>query len=117
MCILGCTRPDIRDINSHVAPNIPAEKWKDLGLELLNGNIVELGNIEADVQGTNQRVIKIFEKWLAKHNATWSELIAVLEKIHLNYLADNIGKNFLSITGKFMCMHIHIHCNSIANYH
>ena len=104
--LLGCAHPDIRDLNGHVTPNIPAEKWKDLGLELLNGNFVELGNIEADVQGTNQRVNKIFEKWLAKHDATWSELIAALEKIHLTYLANNIRKTFLSITGKFICMHV-----------
>ena len=106
MYYLGCTRPDIRDLNSHVTPNIPAEKWKDLGLELLNGNIVELSNIEADIQRTNQRVNKIFEKWLTKHDATWNELIAALEKVHLTYLADNVTKNLLSITGKYIYIYV-----------
>ena len=102
MYSLGSSHPNIRDLNTSVTPYIPAEKWKDLGFELLNGSDVELNNIEADIQGTNQRVIKMFEKWLTRRDATWNELIAALEKIHLTHLADNLRKKFLSSTGKDM---------------
>lgn len=99
MYCLGSSRPDIRDLNTYVTPNIPAEKWKDLGIELLKDSSMDLNDVEADTQGTSQRINKMFEKWLTRRDATWNELIAALERIHLTYLADNIRKNFLSRTG------------------
>ena len=99
--LLGCSCPSIRDLSLHVTPNIPAEKWKDLGLELLHDN-AELTHIEADIQQTSKKVNKMFEKWLTRKNATWNVLIAALEKIRLPYLANKIRKDPLSIGGKGM---------------
>ena len=42
----------------------------------------------------------MFDKWLLRHSATWNELIATLEKVQLTFLADNIKKQLLTITGK-----------------
>ena len=102
MCYLGSSHPDISDLNTYVTPNIPANKWKDLGLELLCCSSAELNDIERDIQGTGQRVNRMFEMWLTRCDATWNELIVALEKIHLTQLADNIRKNFLSRTGNDM---------------
>ena len=99
LLFIGSSHPDIRDLNHQITPNIPPEKWKDLGLELLSGNSVEVNNIETDTQGTRQRVTKTFEKWLDRRDATWNKLIAALENIHLTYLADHVKKTFLSVTG------------------
>ena len=96
---VGYGHPDIRILRSHVTPDIPPEKWKDLGLELLNGNSNELNNIEADVHGTIGKINEMFDKWLTRREATWNELIVALENIHLTYLADKIRKNVLPLTG------------------
>jgi len=50
--LTGSNHPDIRDLNSHVIPNIPADKWEDLGAELLAGNTSQLSHIRAATTDT-----------------------------------------------------------------
>ena len=104
ICItVGCDiHPKARDIHTHVIPHIPADKWEDIGYELLDDDnaAIELGHIKASISETRQRCKAMFEKWLLKRSATWNELITALEKVDLTFLADNIKKQLSTVTGK-----------------
>jgi len=115
ICI-GDDHPNTKDINTHVIPHIPADKWEDLGVELLDSDTVaaELSRIKADKQETSLRCKAMFEKWLLSHSATWNELIAALERVRLTSLAVNIKKILSSTTGTYVVnyriyMHTYIH--------
>lgn len=100
ICI-GDDHPKNKDINTYVIPHIPADKWEDLGLELLDidTSTAELGRIKADNPETSQRCKVMFEKWLHRRTATWNELIVALERVKLTFLADDIKKILSSTTG------------------
>ena len=103
VCIyIGCDHPKAKDINTYVVPHIPADKWEDLGYELLDDDnaSIELGHIKASNPETRERCKAMFEKWLLSRSATWNELITALEKVQLTFLADNIKKQLSTITGK-----------------
>ena len=102
---VGYDHPTAKDINTHVIPHIPADKWEDLGYELLDADnaTIELGHIKASNSETRQRCKAMFETWLLSRSSTWNELIAALEKVQLTYLADNIKKYLPPITGKWLC--------------
>ena len=99
--LIGSDRPKPKDINAYVIPRIPAHKWEDLGLELLDDEtgITELGHIKASNPGTQQCCKAMFEKWLHRRSATWNELIAALQKVELTTLADDIKKALSSMSG------------------
>ena len=103
MYSIGCSHPraNLKDLNTHVIPHIPADKWKDLGFELLDSetSAAELSHIKANNPEIRQRCEAMFEKWLLGRNATWNELIVALQKVGLMFLADNIEKTFISMTG------------------
>ena len=96
--LAGSDRPDIRDLNRHVIPNIPADKWEDLGAELLDGNTAELSHIRAATSDTPLRCKRLFEKWLSRRDSRWDGLVSALEKVQLTYLVDTIRK-ILHTTG------------------
>jgi len=94
--LAGSERPDIRDLNRHVIPNIPADKWEDLGAELLGGNTAKLSHVKADAQDTCHRLKLLFERWLYRCDASWDVLVSALEKIQLTHLAHTIKTDILS---------------------
>ena len=99
---IGSDHPKANDIYNHVVPKIPADKWEDLGCELLGGDnaAIELSHIKASNPDTRQRCKAMFEKWLLSRSATWNKLIAALENVELTFLADNVKNHLLTITGK-----------------
>ena len=105
VCLIGYShrRANLKDINTHVIPHIPADKWEDLGIELLDAETgaAELSRIKANNPETHQRCRAMFEKWLLGLDATWNELIAALQNIELMFLADKIEKTFSSMTGSY----------------
>ena len=103
MCsFIGSDHPEAKHLNSRVVPYIPADKWEDLGYELLDGDnvAIKLGHIKASNPETIQRCKAVFKEWLLRRSATWNELIAALEKVELTFLADNVRKHLSTITGK-----------------
>lgn len=101
---IGNDRPNAKDLHTHVIPNIPADKWEDLGVELLQTS-VELSHIKASSSETSQMCRKMFDDWLNGRDATWNGLIDALDKVGLTYLAGNIKKNLSSITGSYIAMY------------
>ena len=69
---------------------------------MLDGDSVamELNYIKANYPDTKQRCKAMFERWLLGSSATWNKLIAALEMVGLTFLADDIKKKFLFLTGK-----------------
>ena len=82
-------------------PYIPADKWEDLGVELLQAT-AELSYIKASSSETKQMCRKMLDNWLNGHDATWNGLINALDRVGLTYLADDIEKNLPSITGSYI---------------
>ena len=95
-------RPDIRDLTRHIIPQIHAEKWEDLGVQLLSGNTAELSHIKEDATTTHKRFTVLFEKWLRECDAKWDGLINALEKVQLNYLAQKLREMLKKAPGIFM---------------
>ena len=101
---IGCDKPEIGDLVHHVAPNLNKD-WSYLGYELLeakNSNIIQQieGNIKGDV---TECANKLFERWLklGYPNTTWNRIIAALEKINLNALAQDISSKLLPAAGSY----------------
>ena len=72
-------------------------KWYELGLKLMISNEV-LKVIETDHPcNTNTCCRVMFEKWLEKTpNASWNQLVTVLDSIKMNTAADAVRKLFKS---------------------
>ena len=66
--------------------------WKDVGIELLGGgNDDALDVIENDNSDMTNCCSKMFRLWLERQpTASYRQLIQVLEKVKLNYLADQV---------------------------
>jgi len=90
---VGDDRPSLKDLHNHIVPGI-ADKWKDLGVQLLNPRDNELDIIEKNNPRDVMECCKcMLQKWLrANPDANWDDLIASLRCpcIQLNYLADQI---------------------------
>ena len=86
----------------HVIPQIPADKWKDLGTLLLKGNTAELSHIKDNASTIQERLSLLFEKWLRECHAeaSWDRLIYALEKIQLNHLAQTLKAMLKKTAGK-----------------
>ena len=93
----GTDRPTLKLLNSHVRNKVGSE-WYYLGEELLCYEHSEkLNIIKQDHPGDVKMCItKMFKTWLDVDNeATWNNLIAALEQIDKNALAENIRRNIL----------------------
>ena len=94
MCrLLGNMRPVLRDLHNYVLLEV-ADKWRQLGVQLLPPNHQEVLRIIA-VDHRNDAVScceRVLEKWLETTDATWDQLIRVLRSpgIQLNYLASQL---------------------------
>ena len=71
-------------------------EWYDIGLELLDGNIVALDEIMAKYSSdVNKCCTEMFKKWLQySPEANWDQLALVLSEIGLNTAAENIISEF-----------------------
>ena len=69
-----------------------AQVWKDVGIELLGGrNNDALDVIENNNSDVTNCCSKMFQLWLDRQpTASYRQLIQVLEKVKLNYLADQV---------------------------
>ena len=90
---VGGDRPKLRDLVNHVVPSV-ANKWYDLGLQLLDSNDEnELNVIEAsDVQNDAKTCCrKMFSMWLNTDElASWQKVIEALGLIELDNVASKI---------------------------
>jgi len=90
---VGGDRPKLRDLVNHVVPSV-ANKWYDLGLQLLDSNDEnELNVIEAsDVQNDAKTCCrKMFSMWLKTDElASWQKVIEALGLIELDNVASKI---------------------------
>ena len=97
---VGSDRPSLKDLYDHVVNNV-ADRWRDLGVQLLRPDQEEILDIIAanhpnDVVGCCKCVLK---KWLeTTTNATWNELIRALRSpsVQLDYLAGQIEQMMIT---------------------
>ena len=72
--------------------------WKDLGVELLDAGSDDALNIISNSNDVIKCCSAMFQLWLDRQpNASWRQLIEALEKLQLNYLANDI-KSKLTIS-------------------
>ena len=98
----GDDRPILRDLYDHVLPSV-ADKWRDLGVELLHPTLIEQRVLEVILANHPHSVENccksMFEKWLnTQEDASWQQLLEALQTMQLNYLHDQIEKKLM--TGK-----------------
>ena len=93
---LGSDRPSLKDLYNHVVNNV-ADKWEDLGVQLLRSdqeNMLDI--IAADSSGGVVTCCKcVLKKWLdTSADATWNELIRTLRRpsIALECLANQLER-------------------------
>ena len=96
----GNDRPSLKDLYDHVMMKV-ADRWKDLGVQLLRSDQEKMINIiEADYPHNTVKCCKrIFEKWLdTTEDATWNMLIKALRSpsVQLNYLAGQLKKMLIT---------------------
>ena len=73
-------------------------KWHDLGVQLLSSEQSKKLDIikEDHPSDTSMCCTKLFKYWLdVDTDASWNKLIAALEQIEQNALAENIRRNIL----------------------
>ena len=77
----------------HVVPSV-ADKWKGLGVELLDPSVVEgraLEVIDANFPRSVEECCKsMLEKWYTTPDASWNKLIDAIKNINLNSIASQI---------------------------
>jgi len=87
-------RPALKDLHDHVVPHI-ADKWDDLGVQLLDDSQVDqLDIIAADHPQDVVKCCKLMlKKWLnSSTDANWNQLLCALCKIELVSLANDVKK-------------------------
>ena len=91
---IGSDRPSLKDLYDHVV-NYVAEKWQDLGVQLLRfdqQNMLDI--IKADHPHDVVSCCKcVLKKWLdTTTDATWNQLIRALRSpsVQLDYLANQL---------------------------
>ena len=90
-CIIESDRPSLRSLHDHVVNSV-AGKWKDLGVQLLPPEMVDIiaADHPHDVVSCCQCVLK---KWLdTTTDASWNQLIKALRSpsVQLDYLAGQL---------------------------
>ena len=97
---IGSDRPSLKDLHDHVVNNV-ADKWRDLGLQLVRPDQERMLDIIAadhphDVVSCCKCILK---KWLdTTTDATWNELIRALRSpsVQLDFLAGQIEGNLIT---------------------
>jgi len=90
----GDDRPILRTLYDQVVPLV-ADKWRDLGVHLLEPSQIRqrvLEVIAADHPHSVEDCCKsVFEKWLnTQEDASWEQLLEALKSVQLDYLASQI---------------------------
>lgn len=98
----GENRPTLKLLNRHVKKEA-ANKWYDLGIELLENEDVEELNVIRNNHPNDAGTCctEMFQLWLRKQpKATWKQLIQALKQpgIEMNELANKIEQILASIT-------------------
>ena len=88
--------PLLKDLCTHVVPVI-ADKWKDIGVQLLDSGILEqrvLEVIAADhPQSVEDCCKRMFDKWLSTQDkANWNQVIGAIQNVGLCYVASQLEK-------------------------
>ena len=104
-------RPEVKFLNRHLREQLCAKNtiWKDLGVELLgDGSNDALEVIKNNSSDVMDRCSAMFQLWLDRQpTASWKKLIQALEKVQLNYLANQIEskltKPYLEHTTGMLC--------------
>ena len=94
---VGSDKPTIKLLNMHVRVKV-APIWFDLGVQLLSTEQSEkLNIIRQDYPAdTNMCCTEMFKYWLeVDTEASWNKLIAALEQIDHNALAEIIRRNVI----------------------
>ena len=96
---IGSDRPSLKDLYDHVVNNV-ADKWRDLGVQLLRPDQEKMLDIIAadhphDVVSCCKCVLK---KWLDTSDATWNELIRALRSptVQLDYFSGQLEKMMIT---------------------
>ena len=97
---IGSDRPTLKSLYDHVVMKV-ADKWRDLGVQLLRSDQERLLNIiEVDHPLNATGCCKcLFEKWLETNaDATWNVLIKALKSptVQLDYLASQLEKMLMT---------------------
>ena len=81
-------KPTIRELTRWLAPLV---QWQEFGHWLPHMPQHEIPIIEANESKIEDKKRALYNKWLAVHHkSTWGEVVAALEKIEENQLAENI---------------------------
>ena len=101
---LGSDYPLLKDLYDHVVPSV-ADKWRDIGVHLLPPNLLDNRVLEVIAanhpHSVEERCQSVFEKWLNMKDASWNQLIEVLNTIKLYFLANKLEK---ALTGNHACI-------------
>ena len=110
---LGSDRPSIKDLCDHVVNSV-ANKWKRIGVQLLQPDQLNVLNIIAtDHPSDAVSCCKcVLEKWLdTSTGATWNQLIGALKcpNVNLDYFADKLEQKLITEGNIYvvtLCQHI-----------
>ena len=97
---VGSDRPSLKNLYDHVVNNV-ANKWRDLGVQLLRPDQEKmLDIIAADNLGDVVSCCKcVLKKWLdTTSDATWNELIRALRSpsVQLDYFAEQLEQMMIT---------------------
>ena len=105
---IGKGRPSLKTLHDHVVMKV-ADRWKDLGVQLLQSDQQHILNIIAtDHPNDAVKCCKcVLEKWLeTAPDATWNQLIEALRSpsVHLIHLADQLEQMITHVQCKIMLL-------------
>ena len=95
--LLGCDRPQLKDLYEHVVPLV-ADKWRDIGVQLLRLTSKDIRALEV-IAANHPRSVeecckRVFEKWLeTQRDASWNQLLEAIKVIGLHYLVRKLEKD------------------------
>ena len=97
---IGSDRPSLKDLNDHVVNNV-ADKWRDLGIQLLRPDQEKMLDIIAadHPHGVVSCCKCVLNKWLdTTTDATWNKLIRALRSpsVQLDYLASQLEQKMIT---------------------
>lgn len=91
----NCTRKGVTEGAAYLALSDISARWETLAL-LLNIPRGMRGNIEMDCHDNDCKYRRTIETWYnGRPNASWDELVFVLEQMGENKLANQVAKEYL----------------------
>ena len=101
--VMGILQQYIGDTS--LSSDLLAEELGDVEWDMLGTNLgfsqSQIREIEGDYPNISRRRIVMFDKWLRKEvNPSWTKIIAALEKMSEQNLADRLTKKYLQCTAE-----------------